>query len=454
MTRMRTLFFRFLIPFSMNWSLLISLPATTRPTNVVLIMADDVGFECFSSYGSKEYSTPHLDALAKEGIRFTNCHSTPLHTQSHKPALREIQRVQLPRLGIYPKGEPTFGNYFKAMGYATAVAGKWQLLKSEAGITPPRPALILTACGIPQNKSGTLLESFLERDGKLLNLEKDTHGPDVVTDFLIEFIEKNKDRPFLAYYPMILVHSPFPPTPQSKDLEEKENKKNFVDMVNYMDQCAGRITDKLEELGLRENTLFIFTSDNGTHDSLTSVLQDDPVSGGKGFTHDYGTHVPLIVNQPGIIPTQQVNDDLICFSDFFPTLIEAAALPARPIKDGDGWSFWPQCLGQMGTKREWLYGYYFPRPYSGKFDNKYAHWEVHYARDKQHKLYADGDLYDVQIDPLEKSPITTASENSVQAKARKKLLSALEAYPKEGRAVDRSRVKAKRPANYRNRAGN
>ena len=440
----------------MNWSLLISLPATTRPTNVVLIMADDVGFECFSSYGSKEYSTPHLDALAKEGIRFTNCHSTPLCTPSRVNLLSGKSNVfNYQDFGIYPKGEPTFGNYFKAMGYATAVAGKWQLLKSEGGITPSEAGFD-TYClwNTPKTSRARYWNPSLEHDGKLLNLEKDTYGPDVVTDFLIEFIEKNKDRPFLAYYPMILVHSPFPPTPQSKDLEEKDNKKNFVDMVHYMDQCAGRITDKLEELGLRENTLFIFTSDNGTHDSLTSVLQDDPVSGGKGFTHDYGTHVPLIVNQPGIIPTQQVNDDLICFSDFFPTLIEAAALPARPIKDGDGWSFWPQCLGQMGTKREWLYGYYFPRPYSGKFDNKYAHWEVHYARDKQHKLYADGDLYDVLIDPLEKSPITAASENSVQAKARKKLLSALEAYPKEGRAVDRSRVKAKRPANYRNRAGN
>ena len=101
----------------------------------------------------------------------------------------------------------------------------------------------------------------------------------------------------------------------------------------------------------------------------------------------------LVVNLPGRVPPGQVHDDLIAFSDFFPTIVEAVGLPAKDLTDGDGWSFWPQCLGQPGQKRQWIYGYYFPRPYAAKLDNKYSHYEVRYARDKRYKLYGNGDLY-------------------------------------------------------------
>ncbi len=146
----------------------------------------------------------------------------------------------------------------------------------------------------------------------------------------------------------------------------------------------------------------IFTSDNGTNADLTSTFDGAPLQGGKGYTKDHGTHVPLIVNWPGRIPENQVNDRLIAFSDFFPTIVDAAGMPPKKISDGDGISFWPHCLGQEGAEREWIYGYYFPRPYSESFDDKYRHWEVRYARDKRYKLYGNGDLYDTQEDVLEK----------------------------------------------------
>ncbi len=417
--------------------------AQEKPLNVVLIMADDVGFECFSSYGSREYSTPRLDALAAQGIRFENCHSTPLCTPSRVNLMSGKSNVfNYQDFGVYPKGEPTFAEHFKKHGYATAVAGKWQLLAKGAGISATEAGFD-TYCvwNTPMTARERYWDPSYESNGKILELPKGTYGPDVMTDFLIDFIEEHKDGPFLAYYPMNLVHNPFPPTPDSVDLEEKDDKKNFIDMVNYMDKCVGRIVDALEAKGLRDNTLVVFTGDNGTNHVLTSEFKGEQVQGGKGFTHDYGTHVPLIANWPGKIPRGQLNDDLICFSDFFPTIVEAAGLPPKTITDGDGWSFWPQCRGEEGKKREWIYGYYFPRPYSAKFDDMYNHWEVRYARDKRYKLYGSGDLYDTVEDVMETRVLPPADDTSPMQQARKSLQTALECYPTVGGGVRYDDVK-------------
>ena len=236
---------------------------------------------------------------------------------------------------------------------------------------------------------------------------------------------------------MNLPHNPFDPTPRSKDRKSKNAKRNFIDMVAYMDHCVGRIEDVLIELELRENTLLIFTADNGTNSSLTLDFFGMQRRGGKGYTHDHGTKVPLIVNLPGRIQAGQVNKDLICFSDLFPTIVEAANLPAKKITQGDGWSFWPQCLGKEGKKREWIYGYYFPRPFSKQFDTMYSHWEVAWARNKRYKLYRDGRFFDVIKDVREEKPL---SEKVQPSAVRKTLQAALDDYPPKGAKIDYERV--------------
>lgn len=413
-----------------------------KPTNVVLIMADDIGFECFSSYGSKEYSTPRLDALALQGIRFSNCHSTPLCTPSRVNLMTGKSNVfNYVDFGVFPRGEPTFAHHFKKSGYRTAVAGKWQLQGKDDGISPTEAGFD-TYCvwNTPLTSGERYWNPSLERNGELMILPEDSYGPDVMADFMIDFIRKNKNGPFLAYYPMILVHNPFPPTPHSANLKVKDQKKNFIDMVNYMDFLVGRIVDVLDELSIRENTLIVFTGDNGTNHVLSSEFMGEQIQGGKGFTHDYGTHVPLIVNWPGKIPPGQVDEDLIAFSDFFPTISQAAGLKPKAIADGDGWSFWPQCIGEEGTKRKWIYGYYFPRPYSKKFDDMYNHWEVRYARDQRYKIYGNGDLYDTRHDVLEKEIIDPSMQDQDAERARNKLQKVLDSYPNSGANIDYGKV--------------
>ena len=417
-----------------------------RRPNVVMIMADDVGYECFSSYGSRQYSTPRLDTLARAGVRFANCHSTPLCTPSRVNLMSGKSNVfNYKDFGVYPAGEPTFGQAFRKAGYATAVAGKWQLRTKTAGITPSEAGFDASCVwNTPRTARSRYWNPSLQKNGKLMDAAKTAYGPGLCTDFLIDFIKANRDKPFLVYYPMILVHSPFLTTPHSKQGDRKGPQKNFEDMVNYMDTCVGRIADALAELKLMDNTIVIFTGDNGTHDTIRSRLAGKTIAGGKGYTRDHGTHVPLIVNAPGRVPGGQVNEDLVCFSDFAPTMLDACGLDPMKGDQYRGVSFWPQCRGKAGTKRQYIYCYYFPRPYSKRFNDKYSHWEVSFVRDKRYKLYSTGTMYDTVADVLEKTPLPTAGDERL-ATVRKRLQRELAAWPPRGKMMDRSRVKGVAP---------
>jgi len=210
----------------------------------------------------------------------------------------------------------------------------------------------------------------------------------------------------------------------------------YESMVTHMDTCVGRILDALKDAGVADNTVVLFTGDNGTDGSLRSTLGDKVIRGGKGYTRDHGTHVPLLVTGPGI-PAGQVCGDLIDFSDFMPTIaaITGAKLPADRTLDGR--SFWPQCQGHVGTPREWLFNYYYPRPYEMPYDDKYRHSETRWVRDHRYKLYGDGRLFDTADDVLEKRPVPKGTLPEI----RKKLQAILDRMPSQGAGIDYSKVK-------------
>ena len=252
-------------------------------------------------------------------------------------------------------------------------------------------------------------------DGENLQYDPDFYGPDVVTDHILEFIEENRDGPFLVYYPMILVHNPFLPTPGSESRQSKDKQRNFEDMVRHMDEVVGRIAAKVAELGVAEETLILFTGDNGTNKAITSTLNGVQIRGGKGNTTDAGTRVPLVAYQPGTVPAGRVCTDLIDFSDFVPTFQELAE---QPIPSNlDGVSFAPQLRGQTGEPREWIYCYYNPRPERTE--------PARFVRDQRWKLYGDGRFFDVAHDPLEKNAIDEQND------AWRKLSQALASMPAE-----------------------
>jgi arylsulfatase A len=394
-----------------------------RP-NIVLIMADDLGYECLSCYGSLSYKTPVLDELVRTGVRFDNCHSQPLCTPSRVKIMTGRYNFRnYTTFGHFDFREKTFAHVMKSAGYATCIAGKWQLM--GRGAAGPNDAGFDEYCLWHMEdafapKGSRYRSPKVIENGKLFDGLEGEYGPDVFCDYILDYIERRKSEPFFVYYPMTLVHDPFVPVPDSPDWAQtshKRDNKYFADMVAYMDKTVGRILRKLDELGLRENTLVLFTGDNGTNKRITSKMPGRSIRGGKGRTIDAGTHVPLIANWKGTVPPGKICDDLVDFSDFLPTLAEAAgaALPEKVVIDGR--SFLPQIRGQKGNPKQWLFCHYTR--------NGGAETPKRFVRDKCWKLYDTGKLFDVQADPLEQSPILPG-EGSEQAAARKRLQAALD----------------------------
>ncbi|MHC4636504.1 MAG: sulfatase-like hydrolase/transferase [Planctomycetota bacterium] len=397
---------------------------TGRKPNIVLIMADDLGYECLSCYGSLSYKTPVLDELARTGVRFDNCHSQPVCTPSRvKIMTGRYNSRNYTTFGRFDFNEKTFAHVLKSAGYATCISGKWQLI--GRGAAGPNDA------GFDEHCIWHMEDAFgpkgpryrspkIVKNGRLVDGLGGKYGPDVLCEYILDFMERSKSTPFLAYYPMALVHDPFVPVPDSPDWTQavhKKDNKYFADMVAYMDKIVGRILRKLDELGLRENTLVLFTGDNGTHRRITSKMPSRTIQGGKMQTIDAGTHVPLIADWKGTTPAK-VCDDLVDFSDFLPTLAEAAGAPLPENVIIDGRSFLPQIRGQKGNPREWIFCHY-TRDGGTETPKRFV-------RDKRWKLYHTGELFDVQADPLEKSPIKPGVGGKKAATARKRLQTALD----------------------------
>lgn len=346
-----------------------SFAATNKP-NVILIMADDLGYECIGANGCDDYKTPVLDKLAAEGGRFTNCFSNPICTPSRVKIMTGMFNVRnYVRFGLLDRKQKTFAHTFKAAGYITCIAGKWQLGKEKDS---PQHFGFDQSCLWQHTRKRTRVgqphdtrfsNPRVEINGEPKDYDKGEYGPDVCADFICDFIETNKAKPFLAYYPMLLTHCPFTPTPDSKDWDPKSegaqtykgDPKHFAAMVHHMDKLAGRIIAKLEEHKLRENTIVIFTGDNGTDRPIITSLNGKKIKHGKGQMNDNGTRVPLIISYPGKIKSGLVSDALVDFSDIFPTICEVSgiAIPAdRPI---DGVSFWSTLQGKPGRIKPWTY---------------------------------------------------------------------------------------------------
>lgn len=400
----------------------------------MLIVADDLGRECFGCYGSRQYRTPNIDRLARRGVRFTHCYSQPLCTPSRVKLMTGLSNARnYSAFSILNRDQRTFGHYLREAGYRTAVAGKWQLLGAEhyperfrGKGTRPSQAGFDRWCLWQVDRLGERYHGpLLNIDGRTRQLSGKHYGPEVCTDYLLKFMEDNRDRPFFAYYPMILVHSPFVPTPDSKDPGSRDRQQNFEDMVACMDRLIGRIVEKIDELGIAERTLILFTADNGTHRTIRSRLDGRTIRGGKGQTTDAGTRVPLVGCQPGTVPPDRICEDLVDFSDFLPMLLEAAGAAVPDSLDGR--SFLPQLTGRRGNPREWVYVYSCPRPERQN--------PVRFVRDQRWKLYGDGRFFDVRNDPLEQNPLSKVNDNTPAAAAKRTLAGALKQMPAEGRSL-------------------
>lgn len=393
-------------------------------------MADDVGWEAFRSYGGEDYDTPHLDRLAAKGVRFEHCYASPLCTPSRVMMMTgQYGFRNYSDFGYLDRSNRTFAHVLKDAGYKTAIAGKWQLngiyskkkhhdwndntRPFKAGFDEYALWQLTQGKGGKQGAGERFWSSPLEVNGKLVE-SSENHGqytPDIMSDFVCNFIERNSDQPFFVYYPTLLVHDPFVATPETigsasrgpeanrQPEEPQQVKQNFAAMVSYMDKLIGKILRKLEDEKLMENTLILFTADNGTDRQIESTWKGQQIPGGKGDMTDMGTRVPLIAYWQGKTATGLVVDDLVDFTDFYPTLAEAAGISLGKDDPRDGYSFMPKILGQTERSRKWVLGYY--QPYWGRFK------VGKFVRTAQYKLYGDGRYYDLSEDLFEANDLSS-----------------------------------------------
>jgi arylsulfatase A len=417
----------------------VCLHASTERPNLLLIMADDMGYECLGANGGADYQTPFLDQLAAGGMRFEHAHSQPICTPSRVKIMTGMSNARnYVRFGILDPRSTTFGNLIQKAGYKTCIAGKWQL---QGGFEGPNKfgfdeyclwQLTRRPCRYPN--------PGFEINGKEVDFTNGEYGPDIDSDYLCKFMEENKEGPFLAYYPMILPHWPFQPTPDSKDWDPKETKEwprnkwdkpHFQEMVAYVDKLVKKLVDKVDSLGIRENTLILFTCDNGTYTGITSKMKDGTIiHGGKGSTPDAGNRVPFIANWKGTIEPGQVRQELVDFSDVLPTLCEAAGAKIPCELPLDGQSFFPLLNGQPYTPKPSFYMWYAR---NGGPTGK------EFARNQRYKLYRTGEFYDIDNDRTEEKPLAPAKLSTDAQAIRKMLQAKLDDY-KDARKITSTKL--------------
>ncbi len=417
--------------FAFSLALALAVPVVQLPVaaaaakpNVILIMADDLGYETIGANGGTSYRTPVLDQLAATGARFTHCYSQPLCTPTRVQIMTGRYNIRnYINFGNMDRKAITFGNQLKQAGYATLIAGKWQL-----GQNPDQPR----EYGFEEwclwqhtRRPPRYANPGLEINNVAKDYNHGEYGPEVVNDYVLDYIGRKKDAPFFVYYPLMLTHSPYQATPDSPDWDPKlqgegakQAAKHFGEMVEYMDKLIGTVVARLDALGIRENTMILFLGDNGTGRGTRSMMGEVEVIGGKGSTTDAGMHVPMIVNWPAGIVAGKVHGDLIDTTDYLPTVVEVAGAKLPPGVKLDGRSFLPQLRGEKGQPREWVYSWYSPRQQADMTVREFAFTD-------RYKLYRTGEFFDLTADLEEKKPIKVASLSGEAATAARMLQGAL-----------------------------
>jgi arylsulfatase A len=235
-------------------------------------------------------------------------------------------------------------------------------------------------------------------------------------------MEENRDSAFFIYYPMVLVHEPFVPTPDSESWSDPEKRYEwdtayFKDMVRYTDKIVGKIASKINELGINDNTILIFTGDNGTDQNITTRTVNGIVQGGKGKTIGTGVHVPFIIHKGNMENKGMVYENLIEFSDFYASFAEMNGITAK----NDGISFYGLLNGDTITARESVFVHY--NPHWGRFT------PARFVQTVNYKLYDDGNFYDILFDPEEALPLIDEDLSKQEVEIRQRLQKELDEAP-------------------------
>ena len=398
--------------------------------NFIFIMVDDLGKEWVSSYGATEIETPNIDALATTGIKFNNAYSMPQCTPSRVALLTGqypyvngwVNHYDVPRWGnganFDADKNPSFAKKLKQTGYRTCVAGKWQI--NDFRIEPDA----LEKAGFDDYCMWTGYESGNPASGKrywnpyIFTKEgsrtyEGAFGPDIFTDFIINFMNAHQAEPMFIYYPMVLTHTPFVHTPLQPNAKTKYEKHKA--MVGYTDFIIGKLVNSLKANNLMENTYLIFTTDNGTAGQIIGKRNGSFIRGGKSFLTENGINAPFIVITPDKLSYE--TNALIDFTDLYATFLDLAGIEDNTNEKSDGHSFANVLLDKkQESQREWVLsmgGLPAVLNNNRRVEN-YHKFRQRIIRNQEYKAYLDTSKQIHRIFNLKKDPYET--ENLIDQK--------------------------------------
>jgi arylsulfatase A-like enzyme len=410
--------------------------------NILFIMADDLGKEWISCYGAEDIETPHIDTLAAGGMKFHNAWSMPQCTPSRASLLTGtypwrngwVNHWDVPRWGVgyFDWKQPenmTFARLMKDLGYATCAAGKWQI--NDFRIEPQA----MKKHGFDDWAMWTGYETGVKASAERYfdpyvhtpegsrTLEGE-FGPDVFADRLISFMKDHRDEPMCLYFPMVLPHGPFTTTPDEPDAEG--NLPKHKAMVRHVDKLVGRLVAALDELELRDRTVVIFTTDNGSGSGVTGTRNGRKVKGGKAKENEAGVCAPFIVNAPGRVPAGVETDALTDFSDLLPTFVELGGGKVPADLTIDGVSIAPVILGKAkDSGREWIMALgHGPAVLDAEGVRGKVDFATRVIRDKRHKVWVSSErkiirLHDLKEDPFEETNLIDSDQAAHRAALEK-----------------------------------
>lgn len=382
-------------------------------------MTDDMGYETVGYNEATNYKTPNLDKLARESVVFTNCDAQPLCCPTRvKLVTGQYNYCNYKGWGSFDLEFPAVGKMMQQAGYATAVFGKWHMNQRPANVGFDESCVF--------NDKGRLshaehMKYYYYNNPNIIDGGKRVmvnYPPDRFNQRVLECIDKHKKKPFFIYYPLMLSHNPFQPTPDSQDKTSTGWQRNFEDMVAYADKMIGNVIAKLKAEGLYDDTVIFYTSDNGTKTLVHEMTDGEAIYGGKGTQTFDGCHVPLFVKYDG---AHKTCDDLVDFTDFYPTIASIAGVRKEGQSELlDGVSLLPVLENKIREGKPYIF-------------SAYTHPLNAYIRNKQYKLYFDGRLYDIVNDPREIKPFYTRNDALETAKARRELKSQLTEFLEDER---------------------
>ena len=427
---------------------------TKRP-NILFILLDNIGKDWFRCYGSQENVTPNIDRLAQTGVKFRSFYVTPVCSTTRVALLTGRYPF---RTGWHTHHDPAIygGGYFdwnretsiarvlRDTGYRTFISGKWQI--NDLFDPAQKDALEKHGfdehCIFPEGKKEhpahkkRYWDPYVIKNGQRLET-KGQYGPEIFTNSLIEFMSRmanEDDTPFFAYYSAILTHISVGNTPDNKG-QKLTSREQFEGMVRYADKLVGKMVEALDELGIRDDTIILLCTDNGTDNGTYHGYEHlgGRVSGRKidvGSTmkpkedgyydlSEYSVNTPFIINCPNRIIGGRESDVLVDMSDVFPTIADLAGVKHPSGLNLDGHSLAFQLLGKAPDtpRRNWSFTQYH---------------QIRVIRDQRFKLFSNGLFYDLSEDPLENHDLQFSprlSEDKATRQAHNKLRIVLEGFP-------------------------